>query len=134
MNAISEDLRNFDFLWSSCAFEPLGSIDHGLNYVVKAMECLRPGGVAVHTTEFNVTSNFSTIESRNLSVFRRCDFDRLERMLKPVGAKLCPINFNPGDTPLDLHYDLPPYRDVPHLKLQIDKCIVTSIGLVMRKL
>ena len=34
MNAIPEDLTGFDFLWSSCALEHLGSIDAGARFVV----------------------------------------------------------------------------------------------------
>mgnify|MGYP005869253905 CR=1 FL=1 len=56
MNAIPEDLKRgrFDFLWSVCSLEHLGSLERGEDFVVEAMRCLRPGGVAVHTTEFNL--------------------------------------------------------------------------------
>ncbi|HEV3163380.1 MAG TPA: hypothetical protein VGZ22_05025, partial [Isosphaeraceae bacterium] len=33
MNAIPSDLTGFDFTWSSCAFEHLGSIEHGLKFI-----------------------------------------------------------------------------------------------------
>ena len=57
MNAIPADLRGFDFTWSSCALEHLGTLAAGMDFVVAQMDCLRPGGVAVHTTEFLVSSN-----------------------------------------------------------------------------
>ena len=57
MNFIPEDLRDFDFVWSSCALEHIGSLRHGLDFILHAMDCLKPGGWAIHTTEFNLTSN-----------------------------------------------------------------------------
>jgi hypothetical protein len=133
MNAIPAALRGFDFLWSSCAFEHLGSLEHGLAYVVNALDCLAPGGVAVHTTEFNVSSNEETLESPGLSIYRRRDLQRLRQMVKRSGGELLPVNFHAGDRTLDAHHDLPPYRDSPHLKLQIDRWVVTSVGLIVRK-
>ena len=52
MTAIPDDLRGFDFTWSSCALEHLGSLGAGAEFVVRQMDCLRPGGTAVHTTEY----------------------------------------------------------------------------------
>ncbi len=54
MNNITSDLRGFDFLWSSCSLEHLGSLQHGLTFIENSLNCLRPGGIAVHTTEFNL--------------------------------------------------------------------------------
>src|SRR5262249_38291312 len=39
MNAIPADLRGFDFTWSSCSFEHLGSIDRGMRFILKQMDC-----------------------------------------------------------------------------------------------
>lgn len=132
MNKISSDLVDFDFTWSSCAFEHLGSIRHGLDFFVNSLKCLRPGGIAVHTTEFNLSSNYTTIEAHNLVVFRRFDMDELDRKLRAAGCELLPINFHPGDRPIDRHYDIPPYANT-HLRIQLDRYVFTSIGLVARK-
>jgi len=133
MNAIPATLRGFDFVWSSCAFEHLGSLAHGMDFVVNALDCLSPGGVAVHTTEFNVSSNEETLESPGLSIYRRRDLEQLRKMVARAGGELRPINFHPGDRVLDQHYDTPPYGENQHLKLQIDRWIVTSVGLIVRK-
>jgi len=129
MNAIPDDLRGFDFVWSSCAFEHLGSIAHGLRFVRNAMACLAPGGVAVHTTEFNLTSNLSTLESPQLSVFRRYDIDGLVDRLARDDHRVPPRNFNPGNGQVDRYVDLPPYRASPHLRLKLDRYATTSVGL-----
>ena len=133
MNAIPEALSDFDFVWSCCAFEHLGSIEHGLAFVRRAMRCLRPGGIAVHTTEFNLSSNQRTVESRDLSVFRRQDLERLVRDLEAAGHRPWPLNFNPGNGPLDRYVDLPPYRSEPHVRLRLDRFVITSIGLVIQR-
>jgi hypothetical protein len=132
MNDISVDLLDFDFTWSSCAFEHLGSIRHGLSFFVNSLKCLKPGGIAVHTTEFNLTSNFTTIEAHNLVLFRRFDIEALGAMVQAAGATLIPVNFNPGNEPIDRHYDVPPYAH-PHLRIQLDRFVFTSIGLIAIK-
>lgn len=133
MNAIGADLRGFDFVWSSCAFEHLGSIAHGLRFVENAMQCLAPGGIAVHTTEFNLTSNYRTLESRDLVIFRKHDIEHLVRSLQRAGHTVSPLNLNPGSGELDRHVDLPPYRQEPHLRLQLADYVTTSVGLVVRR-
>ena len=132
MNAIPADLQGFDFCWSACAYEHLGSIEHGLRFFEESMRTLRPGGLAVHTTEFNLTSNDRTFESQVLSIFRKRDFEELLRRLIAAGHTPWPLNLHPGTGPMDVHIDLPPYG-LPHLKLQIMEYACTSIGLVVQK-
>ena len=44
MNDIPQALSGqFDFCWSSCAYEHLGSLEHGLTFVERSMDTLRPG-------------------------------------------------------------------------------------------
>ena len=135
MNNIPENLRSgrFDFIWSACAFEHLGSIDHGFSFIIKSLECLKPGGLAVHTTEFNLSSNEDTFESPTCVVFRKKDLEVLVRELEKLGHTVFPLNLNPGIQPLDKIIDLPPYVASPSLKLQMDKFVITSIGLIIRK-
>jgi 2-polyprenyl-3-methyl-5-hydroxy-6-metoxy-1,4-benzoquinol methylase len=132
MNDIPHDLRDFDACWSSCCFEHLGSIDHGLDFVENSLETLRPGGVAVHTTEFNLGSNERTLETPGLSYFRRRDIERLLDRLAARGHVVWPLNLHPGDAPLDAHIDVPPYG-LPHLKLEAMGQVSTSIGIVVQR-
>lgn len=133
MNDIPDDLNGFDFLWSSCAFEHLGSLDHGLNFVIDAMKCLKPGGLAVHTTEFNYSSDTATFESQELSLYRRQDMLRLKQTLESDGHTVAPFNWNTGDTKLDLHVDLPPFAEDTCLRLRLKEFDCTSIGIAIRK-
>lgn len=132
MRHIPEDLTGFDFVWSSCALEHLGSIRHGQDFIANTMKCLRPGGVAVHTTEYNVSSNKGTISSGITVLFRRKDIeavtDRLRRQEYQVN-----LNLDPGDGEIDRYIDLPPYKAAPHLKLAIGRYVSTSIGLIIER-
>jgi hypothetical protein len=133
MNAIpAKYAGGFDFAWSSCAFEHLGSIEHGLAFVVASMECLKPGGIAVHTTEFNVSSNDETLESGPTVLYRRRDIEGLLGRLRSLSYQV-EMDWDTGDAPQDLHVDVPPYNHGVHLKLQISRYTATSIGLVIVK-
>jgi SAM-dependent methyltransferase len=131
MNAVPDDLRGFDFTWSSCSFEHLGSIDRGLAFVKEQMKCLRRGGVAVHTTEYNVGSNRETIDHEATVLFRRRDFRRLARSLYRHGHRIR-LDFRPGTLPDDEHVDASPYSSV-HLRTAILGYTTTSFGLIIRK-
>ena len=133
MNRISPDLEGFDFLWSTCVFAHLGSIQRGLDFVVNAMACLKPGGLAVHTADFNLSSNYSTLEVTDLAVFRRSDIEALIAALEHAGHAVAPLNLNPGAGPADLYVDLPPYRPEPHIRLRLDRYVVTSLGLIVKR-
>jgi hypothetical protein len=132
MSKIDADLKGFDFCWSACALEHLGSIEQGLRFIEASLECLRPGGVAVHTTEFNCKSNTATLDNASTVLFRKRDFIALAGRLRRRGHDIV-LNFDTGDQPLDLHIDVPPYAQVNHLKLQIAKWVTTSYGLIVRK-
>lgn len=134
MNRIPEDLRDFDFTWSSCSFEHCGSIALGQRFLVEQMKCLKPGGIAVHTTEFNLSSTERTIENGTTVIFRRKDIEAIIRELHRDGHIVEPLHLDLGYSPEDATIDLFPYSDAPHLKLELfDKYVSTSIALIIRK-
>lgn len=132
MNHIPGELINFDVCWSACAFEHLGSLEQGLLFVENSLQTLRPGGYAIHTTEFNLSSNTKTLESDDLSIFRKCDIEKLANVLTSKGHKVWPLNFFPGNGEIDEIIDLPPYS-TPHIKLNLKNFCCTSIGLMVQK-
>ncbi|RYJ04465.1 MAG: class I SAM-dependent methyltransferase [Acetobacteraceae bacterium] len=132
MNAIPETLRGFDVCWSSCAFEHLGSIALGLRFFEESLETLKPGGIAVHTTEFNLSSDTETFDTAGLCLFRKRDMEAMLGRLAAAGHKVWPLNLHPGSAAVDAHIDLPPYA-LPHLKLALGQYVTTSIGLVVQK-
>jgi len=132
MNKIPNDLGQFDFLWSACALEHLGSLELGEKYIYNAMKCLKPGGVAVHTTEYNFSSNDTTIEQGGTVLFRKKDIERIVKNLRAEGHKI-EIDYSSGTLPLDDFIDVAPYKQNPHLKLELASYVITSIALIIQK-
>jgi hypothetical protein len=133
MRLIPEGYRDFDFLWSSCALEHLGSQEAGEQFIFDALRCLRRGGIAVHTTEFNISSLDETIDSGPVVLFTRGRIERLMARLRDQGCFI-EMDWRYGGAPLDYYVDVPPYRLSPHLKLRIGEYTATSLGLVIVKL
>lgn len=133
MNAIPADLNGFDFCWSACALEHLGSIEKGLDFIVRSVECLKPGGWAIHTTELNLSSNEDTVDNMDTVLFRRRDLEDLAARLTAMGHYVAPFDFDPGVEPLDTYIDIPPYRVEPHLKLALWGYSTTSVGIIIRR-
>jgi hypothetical protein len=135
MNAIPADLLQgqYDFTWSTCSFEHCGTLQLGLEFVRRQMACLRPGGTAVHTTELNLSSNASTIESGPTVIYRRRDIERLIAALTADGHTVARLDTRLGDHPLDRHVDRRPYDFSRHMRLALYGYVVTSVGLVITK-
>jgi len=136
MNNIPKNLTGYDFCWSVCSFEHLGSLQKGEDFVVNSLNTVKPGGLAVHTTEFNVSSNDETIDNWGTVIYRRQDIEKLIKRLESLGHTVFPMDWSPGDSPLDNYIDIPPWdivRNCPHLKLSVDGFACTSIGLIIRK-
>jgi hypothetical protein len=133
MNHIPNTLAGFDFCWSACALEHLGSIQAGLDFIRNSLDTLHPGGLAVHTTEFNLTSNSDTLDHDSTVLFRRKDFERLALDLVASGHEVAQFNYDQGNAPIDNHVDMPPYSTNEHLKLAISRYVTTSFGIIIRK-
>lgn len=133
MNKLSDKYYNrFDYTWSSCSFEHLGSLKLGKLFIINQMKCLRPGGVAIHTTEFNLSSNRETIDHSVTVLFRKQDIDWMVDTLWAEGHSI-EVDYTIGTGPLEAYVDLPPYRNDVHLRLMIDRFVTTSVGLIITK-
>ena len=135
MNAIDSRFEGqFDFCWSACSLEHLGSLAHGLEFIKNSMKTLKPGGLAIHTTEFNLTSNDATLESEGLSLYRRRDIEALIEELKALGHRPSPVDFTRGEGFAETVVDLPPFgRGEPHVRLRIADYDCTSIGVIVER-
>jgi SAM-dependent methyltransferase len=150
MNAIPSKLHGqYDFCWSVCALEHLGSIEKGLNFIENSLETLKPGGIALHTTEFNYTETDHTIDNHPTVLFLRRHFIELANRLEEKGHIVTPLDFEVGNNPLDNFIDLPPfdfnefleYKPISesmnyrlgHLKLSVDGFPATCFGFKVQK-
>lgn len=123
----------YDFVWSSCSFEHLGNMQAGLDFVVRSAQLLRPGGVAVHTTEYTVSSNDLTTTEGVTVLYRKRDMEELDGMLRQRGFCLAHPDFFPGDDCYDRLYDFPPYfsHGRQHVKLLYDGLVTTSFLVIV---
>lgn len=139
MNHIPLALRlgDFDFVWSTNSLDHLGTIENGLDFIRNSLTCLKPGGVAVHVTEFNLSSNDETIESGPVVVFRERDIRALaESLTGPRGhgdGFTVELNLHRGDGEMDNIAACPPYETDPRLRLFFSGLIMTSIGLIIQR-
>lgn len=128
--------EKYDFVWSSCAIEHLGSIQKGIEFVKNSMRLLKPGGISIHTTEFSVVSNDDTVSEGWNNIFRRRDIEEIDYVLRRHGCGLERLDFFPGTHRYDLQFDSEPYfqRDgVVHLKLDLLGYVCTSYLLIARR-
>ena len=134
MNHVAPDLHgSFDFVWSTCSLEHVGSIALGQRFAINSMELLKPGGAAVHTTEFTLSSLEETLERGNTVLWRKKDAEQLKDDLRHVGYEIDDFCWNAGDNELDYTPDVPPYKAHDHIKLQISNHVCTSVGWISRK-
>jgi 2-polyprenyl-3-methyl-5-hydroxy-6-metoxy-1,4-benzoquinol methylase len=148
MNHIPDSLESkYDFCWSICAYEHLGSIEKGLRFVRESLKTLKPGGVAVHTTEFNFLNDKDTIDNWSTVLFQRKHFEQVAAELERSGHRVEPLDFDVGDGAIDRYIDIPPYgwdlkKPGPwfdavdqraHLKLNVDGFACTCFGLIVVK-
>jgi len=133
MNQIPADFTDFDFCWSSCALEHLGSIQQGLDFIERSLGCLKPGGWAVHTTEFNLSSTVETLDHRDTVLFRCFDLMVLARHLAARGHTMVPLDFTPGTGVVDRYIDVAPFLNEPSLVLALEGFATTSFGIIVQR-
>jgi 2-polyprenyl-3-methyl-5-hydroxy-6-metoxy-1,4-benzoquinol methylase len=145
MNAIPPDLCDYDFCWSICALEHVGSIRQGLDFIENSLQTLRPGGMAVHTTEFNFLNDKQTVDNWVTVLFQKEHFRSIADRLERQGYEVASLDFNVGNKPLDRFIDVPPYQwelspeqcawgsQPGHIKLSVDGFACTCFGLIIRK-
>jgi len=138
MNDIPNDLRQgaYDFTWSTNSLDHLGTIDKGLDFIENAMDCLKPGGIAIHTTEYNLDSNTHTLAEGSVVLFRDRDIFHIADRLQEKGHEIH-LNLERGNGDMDLAVDKPPYNfsdiNKQHIRLMIGGYTITSIGLIIKK-
>jgi 2-polyprenyl-3-methyl-5-hydroxy-6-metoxy-1,4-benzoquinol methylase len=145
MNAIPSTLKDYDLCWSMCALEHLGSIEKGLSFIEQSLNTLRPGGLAVHTTEFNINPEGPTIDNWITVLFQRKHIEALALRLRQQGHYVAELKMDLGKKVMDRFIDLPPFHhNMPaelqewvgpqyHLKVGFDGFVTTCIGIVVRK-
>lgn len=140
MNALPQKLDGeYDFCWSICAFEHLGSLQAGMDFVKNSLRVLKKGGTAVHTTEFNYANDQETIATGNSVLYQKKHFAQLVRELQKEGHRITEPDYTIGEDIFDRYVDQPPYSadgyegGGPHLKLNISGYASTCFGIIITK-
>jgi 2-polyprenyl-3-methyl-5-hydroxy-6-metoxy-1,4-benzoquinol methylase len=146
MNDIPSSVRDYDFCWSICALEHLGTIENGLNFIERSLDVLKPGGLAIHTTEYNFAHDDLTIDNWGTVLFLRKHFQQVFARLTALGHQCAPLDLSVGNKPMDRFIDVPPYahqmsaalaeewnESVAHMKLLVDGFPATCFGIIIRK-
>ncbi len=131
MRAIPDDLGTFDFVWSSCAMEHLGSLDAGLDFFHRQIAFLKPGGIGVHTTEYRVDPHAETLSSGLTVLYQRPHLEQLTYDVRKLGHHMR-TTFMLGDAPEDLHVDEWPYTPT-HIRTETLGYVHPSFGLWMQR-
>lgn len=132
MNLIPSDLADFDFLWSACALEHLGSLEAGLTFVERSLSCLKPNGIAVHTTEFNLDSDGDTVAQGETVLYRKADMVGFRDRLLAKGHEMSPFEIGPRAGLFDIMTDFEPYHESA-LVIRFKGYRVTSAVIVARR-
>jgi hypothetical protein len=139
-------LRGFDACWSCSVLNEMKSPEEAADTAIGAMDVLRPGGVAVHTTDFAFADDM-LYSPRGALVFPRAFFERLADGLNGRGHVVTPLSFDLGRHPLDGYVDLEPFEvdaapawshlwaeglGAPHLKMLQGEVRKTSFTFIVR--
>jgi 2-polyprenyl-3-methyl-5-hydroxy-6-metoxy-1,4-benzoquinol methylase len=140
-----QDMRNidadlfgkFDFCWSACALEHLGSINDGLDFIRNSLKTLKPGGVAVHTTEFTF-DEAPAHETWPTVLYKKAHLEEFFDRLTREGFQVAEVDLSPGTGLLDRFADLQlkeltvkPLSSELHLRTVYDGYVCTSVGMVV---
>lgn len=135
MNAIPNDLGSHDLIWSSCAMEHLGSPQAGFDFVFRSLDLLRPGGLAVHTTEFDLTPGEAAVDYGHCALYRLVDLERLrdEALVRGFTMHINPyVAFeHPADRAIAPRGTTG--KEEFHLKLALFDSVSTSFAIVIRR-
>jgi hypothetical protein len=135
MNAVPSDLGGAQLVWSCGSLEHLGSPEAGLDFVLRTLSLLEPGGVAVHTTELELVPQPATRDYGHLAVYRPDDLDSLVARIREGGFEI-ESNWTVSlDTPTDRIVSIPPHMSTEpvHLKLVVGDSVATSVGIIARR-
>lgn len=149
---LEELAGNYDFAWSSCALEHLGSKQKGIDFILNSSRCLKPGGIAVHTTEYDHTGTCQ-VDNWPTVLYTQSDIRELQSQLAASGMELLAPSFQQSGYFIDGYVDIPPYplnadfdhsffqpdgtpseSSIPQVNLSIDGFKATSYALIVRRL
>lgn len=135
MRRLPADLGEHDLVWSACVIEHLGSPQAGLDFIIESLALLRPGGVSVHTTEFDLTPGPQPVDYGHCALYRLVDIEGLQDDVRRLGFEMDINPYVAFEHPAD-RFVAPPLSvgdEEFHLKLALYQSITTSFAIVVRR-
>lgn len=152
LQALRMDMRQlefkdetFDFCYSSCAIEHIGSDTDFRQHLQEACRVLKPGGIYVLTTEFQFddqlirdTHNYvfplpylkNLIHESSFKVYNDISLDlSAHKMNYPLPGNFMKLSYFGNEQ----HFSVPFLREYPHILLLRGKYPFTSILLILQK-
>ena len=136
MNNIPDFGKKFDFIWSACALEHLGCVHKSKDFVYRSADLLKPGGIAVHTTEFNLRSQVESVKIGDAIALTAPDFIEIAEHLSWDRYKVAQLDFRldcEEYTFVEARAGLMPKEYLPHCALVCYRQLFTSFGLIIQK-
>jgi hypothetical protein len=139
MNQIPVLSQKYDFIWSSCAIEHLGSPLRGFDFVLKTLDLLNEGGISCHTTELELEPRSETADYGNCAIYQVRDLLTLKDAVTTMGYEMELNTYVDLSTPQDRWISrialvgAENTDDLSHLKLGIAGSISTSFVITIRK-
>jgi 2-polyprenyl-3-methyl-5-hydroxy-6-metoxy-1,4-benzoquinol methylase len=134
MTRIPADIGCHDLIWSSCTIEHLGSPASGLAFVRESLSLLKPGGISVHTTELDLEKRTASIDFGHCALYQAHEIVRFFDNLN-TSDFTWRLNLRvPLNQPEDRWISKYPYPALhPHLKLELNGALTTSLGIFVQK-
>ena len=110
-----------------------GSVWLTKRFLLNQMNCLKVGGIGVHTAEYTISMGLP--RSGATSVLNWSDIVDIQSLCQKLGYELAPIDWNIGDRVEDHMVDPHPYPGPIHLKPEFHGGRwVTCVVFAVRKL
>lgn len=128
-DAVEEE--SADFTWSVCSMDHCGTAWWTKRFVLNQMNCLKPGGIGVHTGEYTINPG---MPREGGTVWLNCDdLIDLSDLLRSLGHEPAPIDWFIGDAYGDHTIDYFPYEGFYHIKTEANGKWGTCFCFAVRK-
>jgi hypothetical protein len=122
-----------DFVWSTCALGHIGGYENGLKFIRRSLDLLKPGGIAVHTTELDQSQEVTRFDHPGLSFYKLDDLNALIFEAQESGYLAQPVFIHPIAHFAEKYVAKEPWGKKPHIRIEIFNRELNSVALVFRK-
>jgi hypothetical protein len=94
---LPEDVAGYDLLWSQPSPNDLSTVLETMNFIQRALACLKPGGLAVHLVRYDPQAG-DEADALGNPILRRVDFDRLALGLIGHGHEIAQFAYSGAES------------------------------------